>query len=570
MKKAFTLVLSVFILALTSCSLINNQITTSFSIDIDEVFVDQIRNSSRAAAFPEYADWTTIITLKGSTNQKKTVKMTWMDLEPFNDGEHEKNNNVTFDNIPLNAPFDIYVSVYNGGEQFYEASKKGVVLSRAGTTDLTMILKQILNTTYALYNEKYSNGIYLKALVPVETLNGGPVSEGQSFSDFCFNANGEIIWLNGDTPSGEYSTFPFNAPFGGVEKPICCDLTDNSIYVIGQRAEGNMLFAKYPFYKSTNNYCLDPDNLGAEQAIEGSVSFHSFDIPFDEPGYFSYAEDLDELMDFAANNGSLFFGFKKNDENSFFILKYNLKKEGNYISSNYAGKATISFTAATDNPTITDMICIDGYCYVLIKESNWSRTIVYNKTVSRGLIAKINCNTLNVKTAGLSSIKTTPEGSQKTACSYNGDLLFTDEYGHNLYTDYFELPEFTYAGPSESEKQSCFFGPDRFVAIKPKKLVISDTGTYIWTNEDGVSAKKNINRIVYVDLNSLSITDTVDINTEVAEFSRRNPRPYYSEVSKTVTAGSGGITLYKRSISGDRYDYIELTGSNTILPAFAD
>ena len=560
MKKAFTLVLSVFILALTSCSLINNQITTSFSIDVDEAFVDQIRNSSRAAAMWTEDFFTVIITLKGSTNQKKTIKMSWMDLEPFEEEGREKHNNVTFDNIPLNAPFDIYVSVYNGGEQFYEASKKGVVLSRAGTTDLTMILKQLLNTTFALYKEKYSNGNYLKALVPVETLNGGPVSEGQSFSDFCFNANGEIIWLNGDTPSGEYSTFPYNAPFGNVQNPICCDLTDNSIYVIGQRADGNMLFAKYPFYKSTNNYCLDPDNLGAEQAIEGSVSFHSF------------AENLDELMDFAANNGSLFFGFKKNDENSFFILKYNLKKEGNYISSNYAGKATISFTAATNNPTITDMICIDGYCYVLIKETNWSQTIVYDKTVSRGLIAKINCNTLNVTTAGLSSIKTTLAGSRKTACAKNpsGNLLFTDANGNNLYTDNFELSEYIYAGPSTSEKQSCFFGPDKFVAIKPKKLVISDSGTYIWTNSYGVSAKKDINRIVYVDLNSLSITDSVDINKDVAEFSRKYPRANYSEITKQVTAGTGGITLYERTISGSNVNYETLSGSIEIKPAFAE
>lgn len=188
------------------------------------------------------------------------------------------------------------------------------------------------------------------------------------------------------------------------------------------------------------------------------------------------------------------------------------------------------------NASITDMICLDGYCYVLIKESNNTSSSLneQNHTVSRGLIAKINCKTLSVKTSGLASVKTTPEGTRKSAWqNVDGRLIVKDSEASEYYTAEMTMKsDYVYAGPSAKEKDSCFFGPDRFIAIKPKKLVVSDTGTYIWTNRDGVFAKKNINRVVYVDLDTLSISDTVDINPEAVEFSKSYPVAQYDTESK--------------------------------------
>ena len=570
MKKACLFILSVFILALASCSLLDNERTTSFSINVDDAFISQIRNSSRAANYPASENFTVVITLSGGTNQQKTVTMTRMDLDPHDNPDfpnRTKNNTVSFDKIPLHVPFDIQVEVYCGRELFYEASKKGVVLSSRGTTDLTMILKELLNTQFALYKEKYSSGLYNKYWFPTDSLTTKVQAEDtEYFTDFCFNANGEVIYTDGDSsPKGEYSQFP-NGGLGGIES-ICCDLTDNSVYLIGSRVDGSLEFSNFTYYKDISSYISNPPV--DDPVIYGSVAFRANDIPSDDPDYFSYADDSDDLYKCAAGNGSLFFGFKEDFDNSFYILKFNLKNKGDYISSDYAGKATFSFATATNNPTITDMVCIDGYCYVLIKESNWSPTTVYNKTVSRGLIAKINCDTLDVTTSGLSTIKTTPAGVIKSAWSYTGDLLFRDENGQTLYTDTFELTEdFIYAGPSTSEKQSCFFGPDKFIAIKPKKLVISDAGTYIWTNADGVFASKRINRIVYVDLNSLSITDTVDINTEVAEFSIKNPSARYTDGDGEKSVPDG-LTLYRRFMS-DTVEYHEIFPGDPISPIFAD
>ena len=51
------------------------------------------------------------------------------------------------------------------------------------------------------------------------------------------------------------------------------------------------------------------------------------------------------------------------------------------------------------------------------------------------------------------------------------------------------------------------FGPEKIIAIKPKKLVIADDGRAFYTDNLGTYKYKNVNRIVTVDLESFSITN---------------------------------------------------------------
>lgn len=573
MKKALIVFLSVFILAFTSCSLINNNLTTSFSIDLDTALAEKINNSSRAMAWAESNDFTVVITLKGATNQKKTVKMERMDLEPFNEGP-EKHNSVTFDNIPLNAPFDIYVDVYADGEFYYSASKKNVVLSKTGTTNLTMILKELFNTQYVLYREDGTNPElkYFNSHNIITKTEDIYVGDDLTFYDFCFNANGDVIYLpsNGASqPSAEVSSFTDSSLYSVF---ICCDMTDNSIYSVGDRSDGGMSFTKF-IYNKDNPDCY------YDSFISGGVRVRSLDPG--EPNSFEYASDSDTPAAVAAYNGSLFLGFNKyrrpeDQANSFVILKYNLTQgSSDSIDSSYAGTTEIILDAKSNNCTITDMICLDGYCYVLIKDSNSIGINDKNLTVSRGLIAKINCDTLAVKTSGLATVKTTPAGLLKTAWARtDGWLICTDSQAEHYYTDTFEnTTPYVYAGPStKKEKQSCFFGPDKFIAIKPKKLVVSDTGTYIWTNRDGVFAKKNINRVVFVDLDTLSITDTVDIDTNAVEFSTNYPVAQYdTTIEKTLNVPEDFMYFYYYiSSSGEaQHDMLSAGDQISIKPTFA-
>jgi hypothetical protein len=62
--------------------------------------------------------------------------------------------------------------------------------------------------------------------------------------------------------------------------------------------------------------------------------------------------------------------------------------------------------------------------------------------------------------------------------------------------------------PSNPEVQ--FYGPQRFIALKPRKLVIADEGL--------VAVNAQIDRIVEVDLESWSFSQTRDVTADISFF----------------------------------------------------
>ena len=52
-----------------------------------------------------------------------------------------------------------------------------------------------------------------------------------------------------------------------------------------------------------------------------------------------------------------------------------------------------------------------------------------------------------------------------------------------------------------------FYGPYKFIGLKPRRLVISDDGVAFYTDDDGALSAKNVNRKVTVNLADFSIED---------------------------------------------------------------
>ena len=63
-----------------------------------------------------------------------------------------------------------------------------------------------------------------------------------------------------------------------------------------------------------------------------------------------------------------------------------------------------------------------------------------------------------------------------------------------------------YAGP--------FCGPEKFIAVKPKKLVIADDGIAFYTDSDGLWCYKNVNRILTIDLESFALDGDIGMEAE--------------------------------------------------------
>ena len=71
--------------------------------------------------------------------------------------------------------------------------------------------------------------------------------------------------------------------------------------------------------------------------------------------------------------------------------------------------------------------------------------------------------------------------------------------------------------PTEAQANKAFYGPKKFIAIKPKKLVIADEGCAFYTDSNAAFYFKNVNRVVTVDLESFAISSDDDISATFDE-----------------------------------------------------
>ena len=204
---------------------------------------------------------------------------------------------------------------------------------------------------------------------------------------------------------------------------------------------------------------------------------------------------------------------------------------------------------------IHDLIYQDGYIYMLWNQQGTSS---YNTMVSQGGILRYSLSTRTYNLIGFDTNKVFSDGFL-AACSYDGEPVYSTNTD-TLHTETF-TQAFSIQGPYENEN-SHFAGPEQFVAIKPKKLVISDSGIAMYTNKDGLLAQKKVNRIIEIDLETLSMQNAkiTDVDFKI-DYSYANVS--FSGISKPVNCTSGQYVTKSNGVStdinsGDRnfYPYI--------------
>lgn len=156
-----------------------------------------------------------------------------------------------------------------------------------------------------------------------------------------------------------------------------------------------------------------------------------------------------------------------------------------YDSSKYDG--------TYDSISITDLQFGDGLgsgtenVYALVKETSDGLGFTTNPDYfySRGALVKIN-------TQDSSSI-------EKFGWTYAQTTLSYTYYG-NSYTDYYYIPDAT------DSSNTAFFGPEKFCAVVPKKIVVVDDGFYWKAGDTGDGKIKNKDSIVEFDIDSSTLT----------------------------------------------------------------
>lgn len=146
-----------------------------------------------------------------------------------------------------------------------------------------------------------------------------------------------------------------------------------------------------------------------------------------------------------------------------------------------------------DSISITDLQFGDGlgygteHVYALVKETSSSIGMNSPDTdyfYSRGALVKINATDGSI-------IGTFGWKSGQTTLSYT--------YNGGSYTDYYYIPDAT------DSAKTAFFGPEKFCAVVPKKIVIVDDGFYWKAGDSGDGVIKNKDSIVEFDIDSSTL-----------------------------------------------------------------
>lgn len=224
---------------------------------------------------------------------------------------------------------------------------------------------------------------------------------------------------------------------------------------------------------------------------------------------------------FAASGTELYIAYTNNGTS--YLQRAKIEGENDFFTITTIGNPQSTQDMGVDGQITDILIHYDGYVYVLVSQTgskNFTDMYMVNNLISgseettvysRGAIVRLEPTSSGFKL----SAKTGWTEDSRTIASSNKDK--------NPFTSGSDLKNYTFYDvnayiPEYSERNSHFYGPRRFVAIKPKELAIADCGANIVMPDYG--SKKNgklfkHNRIVKVDLYKFALesSSVIDLNS---------------------------------------------------------
>lgn len=223
---------------------------------------------------------------------------------------------------------------------------------------------------------------------------------------------------------------------------------------------------------------------------------------------------------FAASGTELYIAYT--NVGTSYLQRAKIEGQNDSFTITTIGNPQSTQDMGVDDGQITDIVIhYDGYVYVLVSQTGSqnvtdmymvnnfnsdSTTTVY----SRGAIVRLEPTSSGFKVSaktGWTEDSRTIASSNKDKNTFTGsDLKNYTFYDVNAY-----IPEY-------SERNSHFYGPRRFVAIKPKELAIADCGANIVMPDYGSKKRGKLfkhNRIVKVDLYKFALesSSVIDLNS---------------------------------------------------------
>jgi len=366
---------------------------------------------------------------------------------------------------------------------------------------------------------------------------------GYFASSFAFDSEGNVYYLDVTESTPKYLTIKSNkadfntitTTIGAYEPKVFIDRAEDTLWIYA--------------YNSTMNF------YGYKNISDGTRESGAPDVSYALTSFYADPEGNKSLlsygMSFAANDGILYASGKVYYLGKYYIyFTYGnfaecVKSSGTSFYGEKAIALNLSGKISDDGGSISDMLYQDGYVYILARDvyNNVSevspdsyafysrgalvRVNTWNNKVSEplGLLSEPRDNTSSKFYAYMDSKHVlttntpmddgtgTPLWDQIAANSSNWLTIAGNNSNYSSY--YLEnssdpktiaetLPKLY--SPTEGSDSEYFYGPQKFIAINPKKLVIADDGHAFYIDSNEAWAARNKNRVVEVDLEKFAIT----------------------------------------------------------------
>ncbi|MDD6961348.1 MAG: carboxypeptidase-like regulatory domain-containing protein [Treponema succinifaciens] len=229
-----------------------------------------------------------------------------------------------------------------------------------------------------------------------------------------------------------------------------------------------------------------------------------------------------EITAFAASGTELYIAYTNNGTS--YLQRAKIEGENDSFTITTIGNPQSTQDMGVDGQITDIVIHYDGYVYVLVSQMGYSYTSGFSQNSF-----SLTPGDINYSRGAIVRLEPTSNGfkvSAKTGWTENYRTVYTkgtDPHPNSTFeTNIKKLEEFreTKVGlklyiPKYSERNSYFYGPRRFVAIKPKELAIADSGANIMLPEypkTGGFFKHN--RVVNVNLYKFAIESNsiIDLN----------------------------------------------------------
>ena len=415
---------------------------------------------------------------------------------------------IVFDELEP-ATYTVQVEAYDTNDVLLARKSETIKVTAGETAECLIALKlfasSILDSGYILWNCDSSTTNYFKDFSSIS--ENTEVGKSQFYSlrkyvSLAETASAQYVMTMGFNPLSYFITNLSNSSSSSIKTDnvtLFCDClyyddTTDSLWVGAYDSSNNS--NKQLYFARIN---------GAPDSTNGTTLQSS--------NFIIYSTKGSDTSTFAVQGSTLYFAYKSYDNGTCYLQRATITEnaDGTFAVSKVGSAKSVSDLGVSG--AITDVaILYDGTVYVLVSnvgnssgDSGDSFKYYYdqsNTMYSRGALLKIQSTS-----SGFEVVDTLGW----TGSSRQIALVGEAKWDNSTLTT---LQPLTAYIPSFSEKSNKFYGPRRFVAIKPKEIAIADCGAnFLMPNRDkGQNGNMFAhNRVVTVSLSSFAILGATEL-----------------------------------------------------------